>query len=82
MLLRRADKPDIGAVLIPKLQRGGRIETTVGRISHDSVIGTKLRDVVNDKKSKKGKRGVLRALRPSLAEYVTLSPRIVTPVRL
>ena len=46
-----------------------------GHISHSEIIGRNERDIV------KSNRGAdLRAYLPTLAEYVTLTPRIVTPV--
>lgn len=46
-----------------------------GQISHDHIIGKQVRDLVTTSKGVK-----LRVHLPTLEEYVTLTPRIVTPV--
>lgn len=47
----------------------------LGRIDHTSIIGRKTRDTV------KTHRGAdVRVYMPTLAEHVTMTPRIVTPV--
>ena len=48
-----------------------------GDISHSEIIGKNERDLVN---SSKGKG--FRVNLPTLAEYITMTPRIVTPVSL
>ena len=48
-----------------------------GDISHSEIIGRNERDLV---KSSRGKG--LRVNLPTLAEYITMTPRIVTPVSL
>lgn len=49
--------------------------TAHGLISHDSIIGTRIQDFV------KSTKGVpFRVYQPTLEEYVTMTPRKVTPV--
>jgi tRNA A58 N-methylase Trm61 len=50
-------------------------ETPWGKVKHVDLIGKKTRDVVETDKGVE-----LRAMLPTLEEYVLLTPRIVTPV--
>jgi hypothetical protein len=74
VLLKHAD-PRRGTTFTKPLLRGRTLQTQYGRIAHDNIIGLRERDLVETHKSTK-----LRVHLPSLEEYVTLSPRRVTPV--
>jgi len=76
VLLKRRGSDDAKPILTRRLRPGGKIETHRGTIDHTSLIGKEIRDVVYTTK------GVgYRVYQPTLAEHVTLSPRMVTPVR-
>lgn len=63
--------------ILVKLKEAKRTATHRGNIQHSDVIGKSLRQIVSTSK------GVdYRIHEPTLAEYVRLTPRIVTPVRL
>jgi len=62
-------------ILTKPLQIGKRTESHRGAFCHDDIIGKRARDVV---KSSAGRDARIHA--PTLAEYVTLTPRLVTPV--
>jgi hypothetical protein len=67
-----AAKPILSTPLKPE----GKLRISHGdSIDHDSLIGRQIRDAVPTLE-----RGLYRIHQPSLAEYVKLSPRIVTPV--
>ena len=75
VLLRRKGSDDTKPILTKCLRPAGKIETHRGTIDHSSLIGKEIRNVVYTTK------GVgYRIHQPSLAEYVTFSPRMVTPV--
>lgn len=76
VLLEKQGSHTAKPLLTIPLQSNGNIKAPHGdSISCDSLIGREIRDRVASKK------GVAyRIQQPSLAEYVTLSPRIVTPV--
>ncbi len=75
VLLKRRGVDDAKPILTKALQSTSRIHTHRGSIDHASLIGKEVRDVVYTSK------GVAyRIYQPTLAEYVTLSPRMVTPV--
>lgn len=75
ILLKRAGIDDPKPILTNLLRPTGRIHTHRGVIDHTSLIGKEIRDVVYTNK------GVAyRIHQPTLAEYVRLSPRMVTPV--
>jgi tRNA (adenine57-N1/adenine58-N1)-methyltransferase catalytic subunit len=75
ILLKRSGIDDPKPILTNLLQPTGRIHTHRGVIDHASLIGKEIRDVVYTNK------GVAyRIHQPTLAEYVRLSPRMVTPV--
>ena len=62
-------------IFISKLRAGAVKYTRWGDISHDSIIGKESRHVVSSKKFQ-----TLRAMVPTLEDYTTLTPRLVTPV--
>lgn len=77
--LERTDDSKGSAILSKPLVPGGRIVTGGAqfkdRIEVNDVIGKGLRDVVTSKRGRE-----YRIQEPTLAEYTTLSPRVVTPV--
>jgi tRNA (adenine57-N1/adenine58-N1)-methyltransferase len=76
VLLKRRGNDEAKPILTKRLRPVGKIETHRGTIDQASLIGKEIRDVVYTNK------GVgYRIHQPTLAEYVTLSPRMVTPVR-
>jgi hypothetical protein len=72
VLLRRVKKPPI---LTKPLKAGHTLGTHFGTIKHDDILGKSYRDTVSSSKAK-----YARIHRPTLGEYATLTPRIVTPV--
>jgi hypothetical protein len=76
VLIKEAKDAFTVGKLTKPLSSSGRIETHRGILTHSSIIGKRCRDTVTTSK------GVaFRLYEPSLAEYVTLTPRLVTPVR-
>lgn len=71
MILRRSGKLPM---LTKPLKKGAVIGTQSGNIKHDDIIGKNYRDTVAH-----GKK-YARIHRPLLKEYVSLTPRLVTPV--
>lgn len=59
------------------LRPGLKVQSKWGSIPHDSLIGKSARDVVASSTSRE-----FRIHIPTLEEYVTLTPRLVTPVGL
>lgn len=58
-----------------RLELDGSTGCTSGNIQHADIIGKRSRDTVRTT------RGIeMRIHIPTLAEYVTMTPRIVTPV--
>lgn len=76
VVLLREKKELVDGKLV-KLQASKSIHTHRGVIEHANVIGKEPRQIV---RSSKGSE--YRVLTPTLAEYVRLTPRLVTPVRL
>lgn len=72
VILRRIKKPSL---LAKPLKSGESIGTNFGNIRHDDIIGKSYRDTVKSSQNK-----YARIHRPTLGEYVTLTPRLVTPV--
>ena len=71
-------KGDSSRELFTKPLRHGKVvQCRWGSIPHDSLIGKSVRDIVA---SSTGKEFQLHV--PTLEEYVTLTPRLVTPVRI
>ena len=62
--------------LLVKLKPSGALNTHRGIIQHDEIIGKQTRQLVRTS------RGLYRIHEPTLADYVRLTPRLVTPVRL
>jgi tRNA (adenine57-N1/adenine58-N1)-methyltransferase len=75
-VLLRDKKDTIDGTLL-KLQAAKTTHTHRGVISHADIIGKEPRQIVQ---SSKGFQ--YRVHEPTLAEYVRLTPRLVTPVRL
>jgi tRNA (adenine57-N1/adenine58-N1)-methyltransferase len=75
VVLLREKKETVDGKLV-KLQASKSIHTHRGVIEHATVIGKEPRQIV---RSSKGSE--YRVLAPTLAEYVRLTPRLVTPVR-
>lgn len=61
--------------LTKPLRPADRLDTHHGVISHSSIIGKQVRDLVTTSTGV-----VYRANLPTLGEYVTMTPRFVTPV--
>ncbi|KAJ6149106.1 hypothetical protein N7471_000305 [Penicillium samsonianum] len=61
--------------LLKALKRGEKFQTPSGAVEHDSIIGKRVWDTVQ---SRKGQN--VRFSLPTLAEYVALTPRLVTPI--
>ena len=72
----RGKKEHVDGTLL-KLQAEKTTHSHRGVINHSNIIGTEARQIV---RSSKGYE--YRVYEPTLAEYVRLTPRIVTPVRL
>ena len=63
-------------VFIHRLRPGKKKTSRWGDINHDAIIGKRARDVILTSK------GIdLRAVVPTLEDYVINTPRLVTPVR-
>ena len=77
MLLRSKLKSSSKPILSKPLRSDHSIETHRGAIRHSNIIGTSPRDVVATTKDKAD----FRVHDPTLAEYVSFTPRLVTPVR-
>ncbi|KZF25020.1 S-adenosyl-L-methionine-dependent methyltransferase [Xylona heveae TC161] len=75
VLLRRKDDLNAGPIFTGPLTRGKKVQSHTGNIGHDEIIGKEIRDVVRTSRGKE-----YRIYQPTLAEYVTLTPRIVTPI--
>jgi tRNA (adenine57-N1/adenine58-N1)-methyltransferase len=77
VLLKAKSNDKALAILTKRLLPGGRIRLEGSRehIAVDDIIGKSVRDLVATHRGTE-----YRILQPSLAEYVDLSPRIVTPV--
>ena len=76
VVLLRGKKEHVDGTLL-KLQAEKTTHSHRGVINHSNIIGTEARQIV---RSSKGYE--YRVYEPTLAEYVRLTPRIVTPVRL
>lgn len=63
--------------LLVKLQAAKETSTHRGILLHSDVIGKRSRQLVHSKRGH-----AYRVHEPTLAEYVCLTPRLVTPVRL
>lgn len=74
-MLLRGKKDHVDGTLL-KLQAAKTTHTHRGVIDHANIIGKETRQIV---RSSKGFE--YRVHEPTLAEYVRLTPRLVTPVR-
>lgn len=66
---------DLKLVLTQPLRRDSKTTTRYGDVSHNNLIGKQARDTVTTSKAWE-----LRTHIPSLEDYVTMTPRLVTPV--
>ncbi|KAI9376004.1 S-adenosyl-L-methionine-dependent methyltransferase [Aspergillus egyptiacus] len=62
-------------LLTKPLQRGKKTDLRRGKLEHDKVIGRRVRDVVQARKGPEH-----RLTLPTLDEYVSMTPRLVTPI--
>lgn len=76
VLLRPVNDPSATPILTKPLSKDVKIQTHRGAVRHEDIIGKRVRDVVQSS-SNSG----FRIHDVSLAEYVRLSKRLVTPVR-
>ncbi|KAL4913389.1 S-adenosyl-L-methionine-dependent methyltransferase [Aspergillus aurantiobrunneus] len=63
------------SLLTSPLRRGHRTETPRGILDHDQIIGRRVRDQVTTRKGTN-----YRVILPTLAQYIALTPRHVTPI--
>ena len=71
-------KEDLSRELFTKpLKHGKTVQSKWGSIPHDSLIGKSARDIVASSTAREFQLHI-----PTLDEYVTLTPRLVTPVRI
>ncbi|KAI9845211.1 MAG: hypothetical protein M1838_001829 [Thelocarpon superellum] len=75
VILRRDSNPNAPSQFIPKLEEDGQFHSHRGYIRHADIIGKGVREVVE---TTQGKRYRIHV--PTLAEYVTLRRRHVTPI--
>jgi tRNA (adenine57-N1/adenine58-N1)-methyltransferase len=75
VLLRESKETHDGRLV--KLQASKSTGTHRGVVKHDDVIGKVPRQIVHSHKGSS-----FRVHEPTLAEYVRLTPRLVTPVRI
>jgi hypothetical protein len=76
VLLRPSKDPSHAGILTKPLNHSQTIQTKDGALKHSTIIGRRVRDPITSLKGIE-----YRVHEPSLAEYVSLTPRIVTPVR-
>ena len=76
VLLRPSKDPSHSGILTKPLNQSQTIQTKDGALKHSAIIGRRVRDPITSLKGTE-----YRVYEPSLAEYVSLTPRIVTPVR-
>lgn len=75
MVLRLKNNPENTPFFTKPLTKDGFTTNCWGKFQHSSLIGKESRE---DLVTSSGHR--LRVYQPTLEEYVTLSPRLVTPV--
>ncbi|KAF1991881.1 hypothetical protein K402DRAFT_416395 [Aulographum hederae CBS 113979] len=75
VLLRKNGDPKDEGTLLKPLSKTGVFESHRGKLPHSEIIGKRVRETV---KSNRGSE--YRLHEPTLAEYVRLTPRIVTPI--
>lgn len=81
VLLRLKSDRDAPALLTPPLKPGGRLHTHRGVLSHDNIIGKHARSTVWTEPVRSGRAGQeYRIFDVSLADYVRLTGRLVTPI--
>ncbi|KAF2751975.1 S-adenosyl-L-methionine-dependent methyltransferase [Sporormia fimetaria CBS 119925] len=73
VLLR--EKKSVQDGLLVKLDQSKEISNHRGKLSHSEIIGKSVRQIVQSSKGSE-----YRVLEPTLAEYVRLTPRLVTPI--
>ncbi len=77
VLLKKKGDTTATPILTKPLRSKGKIQTPRGSIEQSNLIGKGIRDLVST-----NSKVEYRIHQPSLAEYVTLCPRLVTPVRI
>ncbi|KAF4627787.1 hypothetical protein G7Y89_g10372 [Cudoniella acicularis] len=75
LLKRVGSAAQTAPILSPRLCANGKLKIDSDSISHDHIIGQKVRDVVISRKKR-----LYRLSQPSLAEYTDYTPRLVTPI--
>lgn len=81
VLLRQTKDRSAPPILSRPLKPGRRIESHKGVIQHDDLIGKRVRDIVQAKKTRSERAAVdFRIHDVTLEEYVRLSRRLVTPI--
>lgn len=81
VLLRQKQDRAAPPILSRPLKAGKRIESHKGIIQHDEIIGKRVRDLVQAKKTRSEKGPVdYRIHDVTLEEYVRLTRRLVTPI--
>jgi tRNA A58 N-methylase Trm61 len=72
LLVKKGDN-STNPMMTKPLRHSRKMQTHVGQINHSDIIGKSIRDILPTKK------GDWRIQRPSLADYIINTPRIVTP---
>ncbi|KAL3476385.1 S-adenosyl-L-methionine-dependent methyltransferase [Aspergillus californicus] len=62
-------------LLSKPLRKGGKSDVRRGKLEHDQIIGRRVRDLVEAHKGPE-----YRLTLPTLEDYVSLTPRLVTPI--
>lgn len=76
VLLNNSKDPSKSSFFVQKLDASKHVHGHVGKIAHQDIIGRSPRDTVTSSKNV-----WFRLVRPTLDDYVRLTPRLVTPVR-
>jgi tRNA A58 N-methylase Trm61 len=76
VLVQKKTDPSAKKILSKPLRPGKRLNTGLGHIDHESIIGQAPRAILSTESGK----GAYRIYRPTLGEYTNLTSRIVTPV--
>ncbi|KAA6415328.1 MAG: hypothetical protein FRX48_00043 [Lasallia pustulata] len=74
-VLLQAKNSTRAPVFTKRLRHSRKTESWWGSVDHTSIIGKRARDVVHTSRGRE-----IRVNLPTLEEYVTLTPRIVTPI--
>ena len=77
VLVQKKTDASAKKILSKPLRPGKRLNTGLGHIDHESIIGQSPRAILSTESGK----GAYRIYRPTLGEYTNLTSRIVTPVR-